>query len=48
MGFLLASVFIANISILSAAGILTLIPGVIFVIFVRKHLARGFSMGRVG
>lgn len=43
-----ASVFIANISILSAAGILTLIPGVIFVIFVRKHLARGFSMGRVG
>jgi len=42
-----ASVFVANISILSAAGILTLIPGVIFVIFVKKHLARGFSMGRV-
>ncbi len=42
-----ASVFVANISILSAAGILTLIPGVIFVIFVKKHLAKGFSMGRI-
>jgi len=42
-----ASVFVANISILSAAGILTLIPGVIFVIFVKKNLARGFSMGRI-
>jgi len=37
-----------HLPILSAAGVLTIIPGAILVFFVRKHLARGFSMGRVG
>lgn len=37
----------ANISMLSAASVLGLIPGIILIVFMRKHLARGFSMGRV-
>lgn len=37
----------ADIALLSAASILSLIPGIIMLIFVRRHLARGFSMGRV-
>lgn len=37
----------ANIALLSAASVLTLIPGLIFIVFVRKHLARGFSLGQV-
>jgi len=37
-----------HLPILCAAGALTIIPGAILVFFVRKHLARGFSMGRVG
>jgi len=36
-----------HLPILSAAGVLTIIPGIILVFFVRRHLARGFSMGRV-
>lgn len=42
-----AGVLSADLAQLAAAGTLTLIPGLLFVIFVRKHLARGFSMGRV-
>lgn len=42
-----SSVFTANVSILSAAGVLTLIPGILIVMLVRRHLARGFSLGRV-
>jgi glycerol transport system permease protein len=42
-----SSVFVANVAMLSAAGVLTLIPGILVVILVRKHLARGFSLGRV-
>ena len=42
-----SSVFNANVPILSAAGVLTLIPGILIVILVRRHLTRGFSMGRV-
>jgi glycerol transport system permease protein len=42
-----SSVFTANMPILSAASILTLIPGILIVILVRSHLTRGFSMGRV-
>ncbi len=42
-----SSVFTANVPILSAAGVLTLIPGILIVILVRRHLTRGFSMGRV-
>jgi glycerol transport system permease protein len=36
-----------HIGISSAASILMLIPGLIFAILLRKHLARGFSMGRL-
>ena len=37
----------ADMPLLAAAGILGLIPGLTLVIFMRNHLARGFSMGRV-
>ncbi len=37
----------ADVALLAAASVLTLIPGVILIIFVKKHLARGFSMGQV-
>ncbi len=40
-------IFAANVSLLSAAGVLTLIPGVVLIVFMKKHLARGFSMGQV-
>ena len=33
--------------LLTAAGTLTLIPGALVIWFVRKHIARGFAMGRV-
>ena len=33
--------------VLAAAGVLTILPGVAVVWFVRKHLAKGFAMGRV-
>jgi glycerol transport system permease protein len=36
-----------DFALLAAASVLGLIPGLIFIIFMRKHLARGFSMGRV-
>jgi glycerol transport system permease protein len=42
-----ASMMSANIAVLSAASVIGLIPGVILIIVMRKHLARGFSMGRV-
>jgi len=32
---------------LAAAGVLTLIPGLLVIYFVRNHLARGFALGRV-
>ena len=37
----------ADISLLAAASVLGLVPGVILIVFMKKHLARGFSMGRV-
>jgi glycerol transport system permease protein len=37
----------ANTSMLAAASVIGLIPGLIVIFFMRKHLARGFSMGRV-
>ena len=37
-----------HIGISSAASILMIIPGFILVWFLRNHLAKGFSMGRVG
>ncbi len=33
--------------LLAAAGVLTIIPGILVIWFVRNHIARGFSMGRV-
>jgi len=33
--------------LLSAAGILTIIPGILVVWFVRNHVAKGFALGRV-
>ncbi|WP_456315859.1 carbohydrate ABC transporter permease [Pseudoroseomonas ludipueritiae] len=33
--------------LLAAAGVLTIIPGVIVIWFVRNHIARGFALGRV-
>ncbi len=40
-------VLAADISLLAAASVLGLVPGVILIVFMKKHLARGFSMGRV-
>ena len=37
----------ADIALLAAASVLSLIPGVLMIVFVKNHLARGFSMGRV-
>lgn len=33
--------------VLAAAGVLTIIPGALVIWFVRKHIARGFALGRV-
>ncbi len=33
--------------LLAAAGVLTIVPGVVLVWFVRRHLVKGFAMGRV-
>ncbi len=33
--------------LLAAAGVLTIIPGAVVIWFVRKHVAKGFAMGRV-
>jgi glycerol transport system permease protein len=42
-----AGIMTANIPLLAAASVVGLMPGVILIVFLRKHLARGFSMGRV-
>ncbi len=42
------SVMSANVPLLAAAGVLGIVPGVILAIGIRHHLARGFSLGRVG
>jgi glycerol transport system permease protein len=34
-------------SLLAAAGVLTMVPGAIFIWFVRNHIAKGFALGRV-
>jgi len=41
------SVLAADMPLLAAASVLGLIPGVALIVFMRNHLARGFSMGRV-
>jgi glycerol transport system permease protein len=33
--------------LLAAAGVLTIVPGAVVIWFVRKHIARGFALGRV-
>ena len=33
--------------VLTAAGMLTIIPGALVIYFVRQHIARGFALGRV-
>jgi glycerol transport system permease protein len=33
--------------VLTAAGVLTLIPGAFVIYFVRHHIAKGFALGRV-
>jgi glycerol transport system permease protein len=33
--------------LLSAAGVLTIIPGALVIWFVRNYIARGFALGRV-
>jgi glycerol transport system permease protein len=42
-----ATVLAADVPLLAAAGVLGLVPGIILIFFMKKHLARGFSMGRV-
>ena len=42
-----ANVLVGNISLIAAASVLGLIPGVILIIFMKNHLARGFSLGRL-
>jgi glycerol transport system permease protein len=32
---------------LSAAGVLTILPGAVVIWFVRHHIAKGFALGRV-
>ncbi|MBL8893524.1 MAG: carbohydrate ABC transporter permease [Rhizobiales bacterium] len=41
------SVMAADMPLLAAASVLGLVPGLVLVTFMRNHLARGFSMGRV-
>ena len=41
------SVLAGDMPLLAAAGVLGLIPGLVLIVFMRNHLARGFSMGRV-
>ena len=42
-----AGVLAGDIALLSAASVIALLPGILLLIFVRKYLATGFSMGRV-
>lgn len=43
----IGSVLAGDTPLMAAASAVGLIPGVLLIIFMRKHLARGFSMGRV-
>ena len=33
--------------VLAAAGVLTIVPGIAVIWFVRRHLVKGFALGRV-
>ena len=37
----------ADLALLAAASVLGLIPGLVLIVLMRNHLARGFSMGRI-
>ncbi len=37
----------ADIALLSTASVLGMIPGIVLIFFMKNHLARGFSMGRI-
>jgi ABC-type glycerol-3-phosphate transport system permease component len=37
----------AHIPLLAAAGVLGLVPGTVLAVLLRRHLATGFSLGRV-
>jgi glycerol transport system permease protein len=41
-------VMVGDHALLAAASVLGLLPGIVLVVFLRNHLARGFSMGRLG
>jgi glycerol transport system permease protein len=41
-------VLVGDYGLLAAASVLGFLPGIVFIILVRKHLVRGFSLGRVG
>jgi glycerol transport system permease protein len=41
------NVLAADTPLLAAASAIGLVPGLLLIVFMRKHLARGFSMGRV-
>ncbi len=40
-------VLVGDYALLAAAGVLGLLPGAVMIVFMRDHLARGFSMGRI-
>lgn len=40
-------VLVGDYALLAAAGVLGLLPGAVLILFMKDHLARGFSMGRV-
>jgi glycerol transport system permease protein len=40
-------VLVGDYALLAAASVLGLLPGVLLIFFMKRHLARGFSMGRV-
>jgi glycerol transport system permease protein len=40
-------VLVGDYGILAAASVVGMLPGVLLVVFMRKHLVRGFSLGRV-
>ncbi|MCU0831516.1 MAG: carbohydrate ABC transporter permease [Rhizobiaceae bacterium] len=43
----LGGVMTADVAVFSAASVIGLLPGLVLILAVRKHLARGFSLGRV-
>jgi glycerol transport system permease protein len=41
-------VMTADVAVFAAASMIGMLPGLVLIMFVRNHLARGFSLGRVG